>query len=567
MKKSLIFSAILLSMSASAFASSNAVDNVVGGDANGKDGYKTGVHINNAGSGTGLADELVIDRTASGVTISTDPYNGQNADLHKVVDLTSKEYVDQKNSDQDRNINALAGENATQNKQIVELQNSKADVTYVDQKIANIKQGDQIVNNDNSGRGSVDNSVGTVGNGGKVTINNTMTGPITGSVNNSACGSVAAGGHCEVTNTTVNQKVDFDKLTEEQKKQIRGEQGAAGKDGLNGKDGVNGTNGVDGKDGAAGKDGLNGKDGVNGTNGVDGKDGAAGKDGLAKVDGDTGVVGTHGGKEFDLSSQKELDAEASKRADADAALEAKKADKAEVAAAEQRASDDATAKTEAAKQVSATALKAEATTREAADAKIVADQKVTDDDQDSARIAADAALEAKKADKAAVVASEERAKSHTDKVVGFESVAREAADAELSSRIKAGDAALNSYKSATNGRLDGIDRTNARQDRQLADHEGRIGNLEQGVATLQEDVDHLKSGLAGTVAIATLVEPRYKGDTSLAVGVGVYQDAQALAVGLTHHFDNGVSGKIAVAADPAAFSDTVVAGASVGYSW
>ena len=471
MKKSLIFSAILLSMSASAFASSNAVDNVVGGDANGKDGYKTGVHINNAGSGTGLADELVIDRTASGVTISTDPYNGQNADLHKVVDLTSKEYVDQKNSDQDRNINALAGENATQNKQIVELQNSKADVTYVDQKIANIKQGDQIVNNDNSGRGSVDNSVGTVGNGGKVTINNTMTGPITGSVNNSACGSVAAGGHCEVTNTTVNQKVDFDKLTEEQKKQIRGEQGAAG------------------------KDGLNGKDGVNGTNGVDGKDGAAGKDGLAKVDGDTGVVGTHGGKEFDLSSQKELDAEASKRADADAALEAKKADKAEVAAAEQLA------------------------------------------------------------------------KSHTDKVVGFESVAREAADAELSSRIKAGDAALNSYKSATNGRLDGIDRTNARQDRQLADHEGRIGKLEQGVATLQEDVDHLKSGLAGTVAIATLVEPRYKGDTSLAVGVGVYQDAQALAVGLTHHFDNGVSGKIAVAADPAAFSDTVVAGASVGYSW
>ena len=543
MKKSLIFSAILLSMSASAFASSNAVDNVVGGDANGKDGYKTGVHINNAGSGTGLADELVIDRTASGVTISTDPYNGQNADLHKVVDLTSKEYVDQKNSDQDRNINALAGENATQNKQIVELQNSKADVTYVDQKIANIKQGDQIVNNDNSGRGSVDNSVGTVGNGGKVTINNTMTGPITGSVNNSACGSVAAGGHCEVTNTTVNQKVDFDKLTEEQKKQIRGEQGAAG------------------------KDGLNGKDGVNGTNGVDGKDGAAGKDGLAKVDGDTGVVGTHDGKEFDLSSQKELDAEASKRADADAALEAEKADKAEVAAAEQRASDDATAKTEAAKQVSATALKAEATTREAADAKIVADQKVTDADQDSARIAADAALEAKKADKAAVVASEERAKSHTDKVVVFESVAREAADAELSSRIKAGDAALNSYKSATNGRLDGIDRTNARQDRQLSYHEGRIGNLEQGVATLQEDVDHLKSGLAGTVAIATLVEPRYKGDTSLAVGVGVYQDAQALAVGLTHHFDNGVSGKIAVAADPAAFSDTVVAGASVGYSW
>ena len=543
MKKSLIFSAILLSMSASAFASSNAVDNVVGGDANGKDGYKTGVHINNAGSGTGLADELVIDRTASGVTISTDPYNGQNADLHKVVDLTSKEYVDQKNSDQDRNVNALAGENATQNKQIVELQNSKADVTYVDQKIANIKQGDQIVNNDNSGRGSVDNSVGTVGNGGKVTINNTMTGPITGSVNNSACDSVAAGGHCEVTNTTVNQKVDFDKLTEEQKKQIRGEQGAAG------------------------KDGLNGKDGVNGTNGVDGKDGAAGKDGLAKVDGDTGVVGTHDGKEFDLSSQKELDAEASKRADADAALEAKKADKAEVAAAEQRASDDATAKTEAAKQVSATALKAEVTTREAADAKIVADQKVTDADQDSARIAADAALEAKKADKAAVVASEERAKSHTDKVVVFESVAREAADAELSSRIKAGDAALNSYKSATNGRLDGIDRTNARQDRQLADHEGRIGKLEQGVATLQEDVDHLKSGLAGTVAIATLVEPRYKGDTSLAVGVGVYQDAQALAVGLTHHFDNGVSGKIAVAADPAAFSDTVVAGASVGYSW
>jgi autotransporter adhesin len=77
----------------------------------------------------------------------------------------------------------------------------------------------------------------------------------------------------------------------------------------------------------------------------------------------------------------------------------------------------------------------------------------------------------------------------------------------------------------------------------------------------------MKSGIAGVAAMSTLVEPKFKGDTTLAVGVGVYQDAQALAVGLTHHFENGVSGKIAVAADPSAFSDTVVAGASVGYSW
>lgn len=43
--------------------------------------------------------------------------------------------------------------------------------------------------------------------------------------------------------------------------------------------------------------------------------------------------------------------------------------------------------------------------------------------------------------------------------------------------------------------------------------------------------------------------------------------ATGLAVGLTHHWENGVSGKVAVAADPTNFSNSVVAGASVGYSW
>lgn len=36
--------------SGAAFAGNGVPDNVVGGDANGKDGYKTGVHINNAGA-------------------------------------------------------------------------------------------------------------------------------------------------------------------------------------------------------------------------------------------------------------------------------------------------------------------------------------------------------------------------------------------------------------------------------------------------------------------------------------------------------------------------------------
>ena len=99
------------------------------------------------------------------------------------------------------------------------------------------------------------------------------------------------------------------------------------------------------------------------------------------------------------------------------------------------------------------------------------------------------------------------------------------------------------------------------------DLHGRIGSLEQGLNEVKDDVKNLKSGMAGVAAMATLVEPKYKGDTSIAVGIGAYQDATALAAGITHHWENGVSGKVAIAADQTNFSNSVVAGASVGYSW
>ncbi len=89
MKNQMSLAAVLLMSitSGAAFAGNDVPDNVVGGDANGKDGYKTGVHINNAGAATGLADELVITKTDKGVTISADPYNNKDADPSKVAEL------------------------------------------------------------------------------------------------------------------------------------------------------------------------------------------------------------------------------------------------------------------------------------------------------------------------------------------------------------------------------------------------------------------------------------------------------------------------------------------------
>jgi hypothetical protein len=861
--KNTIAAALLFSItSGAAFAGNDVPDNVVGGDANGKNGYKTGVHINNAGAATGLADELVITKTDKGVTISADPYNRKNADATVVTEL--------------------------------------ADTAYVDSQIANVKKVENITNNNTvEGDAAVLNgSLGAVNGGSTGTVNNTIEGSVNGSVNLTSCGSVSNDSKCNSTTTinnvegdvTVNgsavvvkgkdgvdgingtngkdgvngkdgkdgSKVDvifnnttklgtvavtnpgsgstaltnivtteyleankdkfvgkdgvdgtngidgkdgaagkdgkdgkFADLTDAEKAALKGKDGTNGIDGTDGRDGTDGTNGVDGKDGKdgvngtngksafelakdsgfkgseteylaslKGKDGTNGvdgingkdgKDGVDGTNGTDGKDGKDGKDNILDINADSGVVSLDDGKtKVDLASQKELDAaakavqeaaakdasakattaamnsmnytdrvvdhvvdnqkvtdakqdaalsqlekdttaanaatngridqvvdtqaktdavqnavidtkvdkdvfaadqarqdaalkaEQDARAAGDAALEAKKADKTDLVAAEQRAAADATAKADAA-QKAATA--ASNTYTDVKVTEVVNNQSKVDAAQDKARVdgdkatlasansytdgkatvlqtnidavqkeaaankvtasagteggvklsdkggsntiadnlaqvkdvkaaqaaaSADATAKADAAQKAATAASNTYTDASVKQANTFTTFVKnesEKRDAELTNMIAAADKASKAHDAVQDKRHDAAEAKNAKQDAQLANHEGRIGSLEQGLNEVKDDVKNLKSGMAGVAAMATLVEPKYKGDTSIAVGIGAYQDATALAAGITHHWENGVSGKVAIAADPTNFSNSVVAGASVGYSW
>ncbi len=186
------------------------------------------------------------------------------------------------------------------------------------------------------------------------------------------------------------------------------------------------------------------------------------------------------------------------------------------------------------------------------------------------RCSADATAKADNAQKAATTASNTYTDASVKQANTFTTFVKnesEKRDAELSRLVEAADKASKAHDAVQDGRISNAEKANAKQDAQLADHNGRIGNLEQGLNEVKNDVKNLKSGMAGVAAMATLVEPKFKGDTTLAVGIGAYQDAQALAVGLTHHWENGMSGKVAVAADPTNFSNSVVAGASVGYSW
>lgn len=803
--KTTIAAALLFSItSGAAFAGNDVPDNVVGGDANGKDGYKTGVHINNAGAATGLADELVITKTDKGVTISADPYNRKNADATVVTEL--------------------------------------ADTAYVDSQIANVKKVENITNNNTvEGDAAVLNgSLGAVNGGSTGTVNNTIEGSVNGSVNLTSCGSVSNDSKCNSTTTINNVEGDvtvngsavvvkgkdgvdgingtngtngvdgtngidgkdgaagkdgkdgkFADLTDAEKAALKGKDGTNGIDGTDGRDGTDGTNGVDGKDGkdgvngtngksafelakdsgfkgseteylaslkgkdgANGVDGINGKDGkdgVDGTNGTDGKDGKDGKDNILDINADSGVVSLDDGKtKVDLASQKELDAaakavqdaaakdasakattaamnsmnytdrvvdhvvdnqkvtdakqdaalsqlekdttaanaatngridqvvdaqaktdtaqnavidtkvdkdvfaadqarqdaalkaEQDARAAGDAALEAKKADKTDLVAAEQRAAADATAKADAAKKA---AVAASNTYTDVKVTEVVNNQSKVDAAQDQARVdgdkatlasansyadgkatvlqtnidavqkeaaankvtasagteggvklsdkggsntiadnlaqvkdvkaaqaaaSADATAKADAAQKAATAASNTYTDASVKQANTFTTFVKnesEKRDAELTNMIAAADKASKAHDAVQDKRHDAAEAKNAKQDAQLANHEGRIGSLEQGLNEVKDDVKNLKSGMAGVAAMATLVEPKYKGDTSIAVGIGAYQDATALAAGITHHWENGVSGKVAIAADPTNFSNSVVAGASVGYSW
>lgn len=102
----------------------------------------------------------------------------------------------------------------------------------------------------------------------------------------------------------------------------------------------------------------------------------------------------------------------------------------------------------------------------------------------------------------------------------------------------------------------------------------RIDSLEQSafqfqtdMATFREELKSVEQGLASTIALGGLVDPRYGGDTSVSMALGSYKDSQAVAVGFTQHYESGMSVKVAVSADPNEFSDTIAVSSSIGFSW
>lgn len=91
-----------------------------------------------------------------------------------------------------------------------------------------------------------------------------------------------------------------------------------------------------------------------------------------------------------------------------------------------------------------------------------------------------------------------------------------------------------------------------------------VARLDRRIDKVEKKVDKMKGGIASATAIATLVSPTYAGDHSVAVGIGGYDGASAVAMGYTYRFNKNTAAKVAAAIDS---ENEFSYGASVGMSW
>lgn len=105
----------------------------------------------------------------------------------------------------------------------------------------------------------------------------------------------------------------------------------------------------------------------------------------------------------------------------------------------------------------------------------------------------------------------------------------------------------------------------------IQDNSQRLDFQQQQIDTLQGDLQdmnkELSGGIASTAAIAGLVQPRYTGDVNVSVGVGHYNGATSIALGVTANITDNVSIKVAAAADSNTNYNKPVITGSVGFSF
>jgi autotransporter adhesin len=111
---------------------------------------------------------------------------------------------------------------------------------------------------------------------------------------------------------------------------------------------------------------------------------------------------------------------------------------------------------------------------------------------------------------------------------------------------------------------------------QIANHEVRIGRLEQDVAILREDVNELRedsfAGIAGVAALSgAYIDPAGPGQTGLGIGLGNFHGESAVALKLAHQFNltpNSAIKKTVINAGAAmAGGDNNVYTVGIGWVW
>ncbi|MGL5014410.1 MAG: YadA C-terminal domain-containing protein [Bacteroidales bacterium] len=124
-----------------------------------------------------------------------------------------------------------------------------------------------------------------------------------------------------------------------------------------------------------------------------------------------------------------------------------------------------------------------------------------------------------------------------------------------------GDAIKNSSNAGVSGRIDNLE--NAFQ-AQAAHTASEISRLDGRIDSLEKKTDKLKAGVAGAIAIGSLTQYTGSGTHHVAVGIGGYEGASALAGGYTYAISAQTTIRGTVAYDS---EGDFGFGASVGHSW
>ncbi|MGL4998527.1 MAG: YadA C-terminal domain-containing protein [Cetobacterium sp.] len=124
-----------------------------------------------------------------------------------------------------------------------------------------------------------------------------------------------------------------------------------------------------------------------------------------------------------------------------------------------------------------------------------------------------------------------------------------------------GDAIKSNSNTALNGRVDNLENAFAAQ---AAHTTQEIARLDGRIDDLEKKTDKLKAGVAGANAIGSLSQYTGNGTHHVAVGVGGYDGANAIAGGYTYAISKNTTIRATVAYDS---EGDFGFGASVGHSW